>query len=284
MRTLLTSAVIASFAAFPIHAATVLQFDDLVDVVDDASSMASFSDLTAIFQEQGYTIEIDFPLDFSEQRPGMLGLHEPGSGAGNRNSRALIKHTRGKAFTVDEMVINRAVSNIVAYYSDVDTTLALQWPALEMVGKTVEGGLLRRSLSPWEGVGETPSTIARGDTALTGVWKVSNEPALGQPIDLSGTFGTLLTELEITFPFYPGDLQGPSRFDIPCAPINLTRSGSSCPDDLTVDFGFRNDSGFVDIDSLTLTAVPLPASVLLLGGGLLGLAALRRRRAVSATA
>jgi hypothetical protein len=45
----------------------------------------------------------------------------------------------------------------------------------------------------------------------------------------------------------------------------------------TIAFGYRDNPGWYDLDDISVTAVPIPGAVWLLGSGLVGLVAFRRR-------
>jgi hypothetical protein len=45
----------------------------------------------------------------------------------------------------------------------------------------------------------------------------------------------------------------------------------------TIDFGYRDNPGWYDLDDISVTAVPIPGAIWLLGSGLVGLVAIRRR-------
>lgn len=274
----------SAFLASAAPAAVTLEFDGIKGFVQEAIDAEPFGGVVATYHEKGFSIDVKSGIGVMEHIDGTLGMKDDVAlGAGNLFHSVVIRHSSGLPFSFDHFRIRDVFSNFLAYYADVDKTLALQWPALEVTGTRRSGNIVKETISPWDGTIDNPTSLLDGfhlppfgDTG-GGSWSSASDPTLGDPVSVGPQFSGL-EALEFRF-LYPFD----DSVDLACSPVNLGRAGGSCDASTPlVERGNRNDSGGIRFESITLSPVPLPAPALLLLSSLLLLGGSRALRAARA--
>lgn len=282
MRRLLYGIACAVVAATTAEASVTLEFDGITEFVQDIKNQTgpSFAG-EGTYYESGFTVDVGFNIfgGGPEHKDGTLGLHDQCTGCGDLFFSATIRNSSGLPFALNGFKIESILSNYFAYYADVDKTLALYWPGLEVTGTKVSGDVYQATISPWVGVSDNATSLFDGNElpgggggmeAAIAKWSSETDPGLGKSINLGSQFSNLRSLEFRVLDFDPSSV---------CSAINLDRVGASCDvSDPWVDSGLRNDELAIRLESITLSPVPVPVPAMLLFTALVALGGLRAMR------